>query len=397
MAYIIDKKGKRVGASTYKHILPFSEGLAPFQDEHTGLWGMLDLNSSVAIAATYQECKSFNEGLAAVKLTDKWGYINSKNEVIIPLVFDGARHFYEGFASVQKIIEGESKWGIIDKNGTPITGFIYKFIVWFSEGIAGVCPTDRFTCVDATGRELFEPVFKFLMPFQNGYASALEPGNKHCLIDKLGNKVLTGFDDLKSYRESLVGARQNGLWVFLDITGKTIIPFIYQEIVGEFENDFCCVKLEDRYGIINKLGQTVVPFVLKEVVIPHKLSKELFQNNLVVANLDTRKGFISRDNKVVQGYTPPPLRAKYDVRKVLNPFGIIRAEDGEVVVPFQYSDIRPFKNGVAMVSLGTKTGYVDENGKWVIPLGNYGIASSFSEERAIADMEFSARETKHML
>ena len=226
---------------------------------------------------------------------------------------------------------------------------------------------------------------------------ALESENKHCLLDKLGNKVLTGFDDLKSYRESLVGVCKNGLWGFADISGNIVIPFKYQEIVIGYENDFCCVKLIDRYGIINKLGQTVVPFVLKEVVIPHKSTEELFQNNLVVASLDTRRGFISMDNKVVQGYTPPPLRPKYDVNKFLNPFGIIRAEDGEVVVPFQYSDIRPFKNGVAMVSLGTKTGYVDEKGKWVIPLGNYGIASSFCEERAIADMEFSDRETTHRL
>ena len=397
MAYLIDKKGNRVGTGTYKRIMPFSEGLAPFQDEQTGLWGMLSLNGTAAIAATYQECINFSEGLAAVKINDKWGYINTKNEVIIPFVFDGARHFYEGYASVQKIIEGESKWGIIDKDGTPITGFKYKFIVWFSEGRAGVCQTNRFNCIDDTGRELFEPAYKMILPFKNGYALALEPGNKHTLIDKLGNKVLTGFDDLKSYREGLIGASKDGLYGFVDITGKTIIPFLYQEIVEGFENGFCCVKQDDRYGIINNHGQTIVPFVLKEVVIPHKSPKELFQNNLVVASLDIRRGFICLDNKVGQGYTPPLLRPKYDVKKFLNSFGIIRAEDGEVILPFKYSDIRPFKNGVAMVSLGTKTGYVDVKGKWVIRLGNYGIASSFSEDRAIADMEFSDRETTHRL
>lgn len=399
MAYLIDKNGKRVGTGIHKRILPFSEVLAPFQDEQTGLWGMLSLNGTAAIAATYQECKNFSEGLAPVKFNNKWGYINTKNEVVIPFVFDRARHFYEGYASVQKIIDGEDegKWGIIDKDGTPITGFKYKFIVWFSEGRAGVCKTNRFTCVDDIGSELFEPTYKMISPYENGYALALEPDNEHTLIDKQGNKVLSSFDDLKRYKEGLIGASKNGLYGFVDITGKTIIPFMYQEVVEGFENGFCCVKLDDRYGFINKIGQTVVPFVFKEVVTPNKWPIQLFQNNLVVVSLDIRRGFIRLDNKVGQGYTPPPSRPKYDVKKFLNSFGIIRTEDGEVILPFKYSDIRPFKDGLAKVSLGTKTGYVDAQGKWAIPLGNYGIASSFSEGRAVADMEYADRESTHKL
>ncbi len=397
MAYLIDKMGNRVGSATYKHILPFSEGLAPFQDVNTSMWGILRLDGSVAIAASYQECKGFSEGLAAVKFQDKWGYIDSSNQVVIPFIYDWARHFNEGYASVLKILEGENKWGIIDKKGVPITKFKYKFVVGFSEGIAGVCEENRFTCVDSTGRELFEPAYKMILPYENGYALAIEPGNKYSLLDRIGNKVLSGFDGLSDLKEGVIGACKDGLWGFVDISGKTIIPFIYHEVVNGFENGFCCVKQDDRYGIINNHGQTIVPFVLKEVVIPHKSPKELFQNNLVVASLDIRRGFICLDNKVGQGYTPPPLRPKYDVKKFLNSFDIIRAEDGEVILPFKYSDIRPFKNGVAMVSLGTKTGYVDVKGKWVIPLGNYGIASSFCEERAIADMEFSDRETTHKL
>ena len=398
MAYLIDKMGNRVGSATYKHILPFSEGLAPFQDEHTSMWGILRLDGSVAIAASYQECKGFSEGLAAVKFQDKWGYIDSSNQVVIPFIYDWARHFNEGYASVLKIIEGENKWGIIDKKGVPITKFKYKFVVGFSEGIAGVCEENRFTCVDSTGKELFEPAYKMILPYENGYALAIEPGNKYSLLDRIGNKVLSGFDGLSDLKEGVIGACKDGLWGFVDISGKTIIPFIYNEVVNGFENGFCCVKLDNnRFGFIDRNEQTVVPFVLKEVIISNRTKNKLHQKTLAVVALDIRKGFVNLENKVVEGYMPPPLRPKYDVKKFVNSYGIIRPEDGEVVLPFNYSDVRPYNDGLAKVSLGTKTGYVDGEGKWVIPLGNYGIASSFCEGRAIADMEYSHRETTHKI
>lgn len=394
MAYLINTKGNRVGSGTYKSILPFSEGLAPFQDEQTGLWGLLNLMGRVAIAAVYQACRGFREGLAAVKLNDLWGFIDAGNQVVVPFVYHDARLFHEGFASVKKTTAGdEGMWGIIDKQGRPITECKYKFVVWFSEGRAGVCENNRFTCVDTTGKELFEPAYKFILPFTNGYATAVLPGNKQALLDKEGNRVLEGFDNFHCYRDGLMAASKDGSWGFVDIAGRTVIPFMYQEIVGGFENGMCCVKLEDRFGFINKAGQTVVPFVLREVVLAKGSSENSFKNGLAVVSLDTRKGLTSLDNKVTQGNLPPHLRRPYHPKSIFQSFGIIRTCDGEVILPFNFSEIRPYKDGLAKVSLGTKTGYVDEAGKWAVPLGNFGIASSFCEGRAIVDMEFSDSET----
>ena len=60
-----------------------------------------------------------------------------------------------------------------------------------------------------------------------------------------------------------------------------------------------------------------------------------------------------------------------------NKWGLINLK-GEVIIPFKYSSIKYFKEGLASVKLNGKYGYIDSSGKTVIPF-IYDYAFEFSE------------------
>lgn len=78
ISYLFDRKGNKIMKQDgYQRIRPFSEGMAARAKEYDK-FGFYDINGNEMIAPIYEDAKSFNEGLAPVKLNGKWGYVNRK-------------------------------------------------------------------------------------------------------------------------------------------------------------------------------------------------------------------------------------------------------------------------------------------------------------------------------
>ncbi|MDR3614100.1 MAG: WG repeat-containing protein [Candidatus Obscuribacterales bacterium] len=144
--YFIDIKGLK--------FLPFSEDLAAAQHNENLLWGFVNRKYNLVIPASFDDVRSFKEGLAAVKATpekDKslddlnppkfWGFIDHKGHWVVKPKFLSAESFSDGLACVT--VAAPTTW---DQNGTK-TGYINKkgdFVIppnfqWgqsFSEGVA---------------------------------------------------------------------------------------------------------------------------------------------------------------------------------------------------------------------------------------------------------------------
>ena len=384
MAYIIDKKGNKVGKENYKNIQNYSEGFAAFENMG-GKWGMLDLDGNVAIPPIYEESWGFMGGLCAVKLNGKWGFINKQNEFIIACNYDRVHNFFEGFASVKL----GDYWAIINIEGTAITKFKYKYICSFSEGFASVGVGNRWTCVNTLGIELFKPVYKFIRPFLNGYSSVLNVYNKSGVIDKNGEVVIPfEYENIHYFQEGLLAVSKKRLWGFLDSKSNVVIPFQFDEVHGGFKNGYCIVTKGKYKGIIDKTGKTVIPFVMKDIVSLETFQTKPTLNVLAIVSLDRCKAHISRDKKIVEGFDAEQLNPKYIDPYIYYAYGIIRIMDSKIILPFKYTRIRAFSNELAQVEFCSKTGYVNHKGKWAIPISDYGFASEFYDERAIVDLEF---------
>lgn len=113
----------------------FNEGLCPYQDSRTGLWGYMDSQFNVAISPNYFDAYCFSDGLAAVYDGEKWGFINSKGKTVLPFEYDSVEKkynyhtcFYEdevvGFVDGYAIVTQSSSYPnnqiVIDKKGNVV-------------------------------------------------------------------------------------------------------------------------------------------------------------------------------------------------------------------------------------------------------------------------------------
>ncbi len=90
--YLMDKNEKKIGKEKFEdaRLCNGDDYLAVKKD---GLWGFCDKSGKIVIKPTYQNAKSFANGLAAVQITDVWGYIDKENKEVIQAIFADAKGF----------------------------------------------------------------------------------------------------------------------------------------------------------------------------------------------------------------------------------------------------------------------------------------------------------------
>ena len=108
------------------------------------------------------------------------------------------------------------------------------------------------------------------------------------------------------------------------------------DFVGNFNEGFAPVELDDKHGFVNAKGEEIVPLKYDNV--------RDFHDGLAQVNLNHHWGFINTK--------------------------------GEEVVPLKYDDAWLFFNGYVKVKLKRKWGVVNEKGEEVVPL-------KFTEEETL--------------
>lgn len=197
--------------------------------------------------------------------------------------------------------------GFIDTSGRIVIAPRFNFASNFSEGLAHVTTKDFDGFIDLRGRKMFKVVNKIVRDFHEGLAA----------FDVANDNYERGF---------------------IDRTGRVVIRGHYR-FVDDFSEGLAGVAIDYKYGFINRAGELVVrPRFGVQVAPQHP--------NLPVGSGRFREGLAC----VRQG----------------NEFGYINSH-GEFVIPPQFSDAQEFSEGLAWVMLkeGSRSGWVDKTGQWV--------------------------------
>ena len=162
---------------------------------------------------------------------------------------------------------------------------------------------------------------------------------------KYGYKVLgtneifiqAKYDSAYSFREGLASVKLDGKYGYIDKIGKEIIPLKY-DLVESFSEGLARVKLDGKWEFIDKTGKEIAPLKYDYV--------DSFSEGLAWVKLDGKYGFIDKT--------------------------------GKEVIPLKYDDTYSFSEGLASVKLDGKYRFIDKTGKEVIPF-KYDKANSFSD------------------
>lgn len=297
--YCDRESGKAIIGYQFKEAGKFSEeGLAMVTNDK-GQHYYIDATGMKAfdIPADVSAIEDFSEGLARIRRDGKYGYINNKGEIVIePQFEDAQKAFKDGVARVKELInikgtEFVERYGFIDKTGKAIIKPRFIKAQEFSDGLAmvgyikgkkkieGFITDNEIVCfIDKTGKEVITLGKDTAMwykiedsdyGFSDGLSWIFPLSGKHYAINKRGNIVFKDVNTLaiSKFSEGLSQfylRDNNGRgvgWVYIDKSGKVIIPPIYNcEEAYSFSDGMALIsdKTWRKYGYINKEGKVVI-------------------------------------------------------------------------------------------------------------------------------------------
>jgi len=207
---------------------------------------------------------------APVRLDGKWGCINSRGEEIIAPKFEKVEISQQEQPYFSAKLNG--KWGFIDDEGKEVTKFEYDEVAMFS-------------CARAF----------------------VQKDNKFGFIDTAGNIVVpVKYDDCEYFfRNNFNGTdlpvwvKSNGLYGFVDISGHEIVKPQYEYALSFGYGSYAAVVLEGKAGFIDPTGKTVIPCMYEPYFKNKAACYYRFSGNYASVKQGGKWGVINLDNEVV--------------------------------------------------------------------------------------------------
>ena len=281
----IDRRGKPVFPVKYAYGHPhdFHEGLVWIQPDQ--FLHCVDSMGRSAFPDSFYDAGDFHEGLCAVNTRYSrngeslgcWGFIDRSGNMVIPAQFTEAAGYSQGFS------EGLA--------AVAVGGACVKEREWQTTG-------RHWGFIDRTGKMVIEARYDFVRDFHDGRA-VVNSGTDCALINRAGERVNASTVAAGDFSEGLCAIMDSsGKYGYIDTLGQTVIAAQYRWALP-FSEGRALVQLRDRgkCGFIDRSGESVTPFIYEE-------AKALFHDGrarVVIrqTNGSTRDGFIDRQGKMV--------------------------------------------------------------------------------------------------
>lgn len=300
----VNKAEEWVIKPTFEDAEKFIYGIAKVKVKK--LWGLIDEDGKIILEPQFDDIDKFKDGIAFVKKSKKVGFINEKCEIIVPPTYDDIDNFsFEGIAK----IKNSKRYGLINNKGEVLIVPRFDDIKSFSDNIANVEENKLFGLIEKSGNIIFEPEFaKPLVFSKKGIAVAIKPlvngemtyglvksdgtvvldifqrlivqeGDKYIVAKESGSWIVCNDNALPISREfeefkpltqgslvsgtkfindGLIAAKEGNRWGFVDVIGKSVIPFQFEAVGTEdgwgFTYNLCAVKVGYKWGFIDKKG-----------------------------------------------------------------------------------------------------------------------------------------------
>ncbi|WP_304407884.1 WG repeat-containing protein [Bacteroides acidifaciens] len=171
------------------------------------------------------------------------------------------------------------------------------------------------------------------------------------------------FEDARSFSEGLAGIKIDGRWGFIDKTGTVVIPCAYDK-VSLFKNgnsvvDESCIedgKQRTRQYLIDYTGKRITS-LYDEI--------DFFRDNRALIKINDKYGFVDRHGSEV---IPPVYDSAlcysdgYAAIRYNGKWGVIDM-DGKEVINAEYNEIEPSDYNLVAVLKNGKWGYLNMNGE----------------------------------
>ena len=202
--------------------------------------------------------------------------------------------------------------------------------------------------------------------YMGGSLFPVRVNDRYGYIDQRGKLVIKPqFIDAREFSEGLARvwvAGGKGRWGYVDLTGKMAIPAQF-EWAEDFSEGLAVVKIDGKYGVIDKTGQLLFTMGgCRQIGYFH-------ESLATVQDANTGKwGYIGPSGDIViqaaLDYAGPFHESVAAVR-----FGsdwVYMDRNGKPAIPYKFERAENFSEGLAAIQINGKWGFIDKTGNWVI-------------------------------
>lgn len=287
-----DREDKIVIKPVYDYVNDFSEGLAAVRRDN--LWGFVDIDGNEEIPLKYTSVNDFQSGKALVKKsTGEWTVIDTKGNELVNMgnSFNSLQNFEAGVA----VFETGYKYGLVDEAGKILVDPYYDYIRKLEDylpddineavrekckGLFRVKLGSDYGVIDKTGKFIVKPETGVEFDYMEDTYLLIEKSSKSTpetfgVVEFSGKQIAapvytgigSGFNDnliavqkgasVSGYDINGVKQLKNGKWGYIDVSGKTVVNFIYDG-ASDFSEGVAAVYDKNGVKLIDKTGKIIV-------------------------------------------------------------------------------------------------------------------------------------------
>lgn len=295
----INVEGKNIIPFKFDSVLTFSDGLAAYYCD--SLWGFINKKGEIVIPAQYSKVSPFSDGMCEVTSEKNNNllnfFINKSGEKCFPTT-----NFTRvgSFQNNRCFVEINNSINYVNKCGEIIIKTNFPYGSDFQDGIATLWNMrDSLQYVDTTGKIMMAYSIKGgINEFTEGLT--LVWLDKGYYINRNGIKIITiekndygyfNFSDgmARVSEQCDIYSYKQG---FINKTGKTVIPLIYENAY-DFKEGLSGVMINGKYGFINKEGKIIIK---PEFEVLYNFG---FENGLCFVRKNNLKTYINHNGEIV--------------------------------------------------------------------------------------------------
>jgi len=159
------------------------------------------------------------------------------------------------------LIEFNGKKGISDAGGSIILEPEYDGITNLSESNIILIKNEKFGNFNSSSKKLITPKFSsVIQPIGESYFK-ISTDNSYGLIDEDGNQILSGYEDIKFWNDSLFILSQNQEYTLYNVFKmEKVIEFENFSFINNETIDIIKIKTKEGYGIYSSIyGEILMP------------------------------------------------------------------------------------------------------------------------------------------
>ena len=282
----------------------------------------------------YDHIAILDKGKFIVSKFKKFGVINKSGQILIPITYN----CIQSNQNYLNIKLGD-KMACYDLEGNKIIDFLYDGITLYDKIIkADIYKTEQQSVwqhdiYDFQGEKILSGKYESFEVI-NDTLFNVSQNKKHFLINRNQKPVSAKFSSLSTQTKGLFIVVSEGKYGIMDLTGKMIIPALYENIISTDSSSFFILSNKtSQMALIDQKGNFLINFQAKEII-------------------DLNGGMF--------------LLVTSENRNSENEDAILFNARKKATISGKYEWVNSFEKGIAIAGKNGKSGFIDTDGTWII-------------------------------